>query len=414
MKNSGVIGGWGPGIKSYILLIKTSNAAAGQAHMGVPPRRKPQISDITRLISGMRERLSRSGLFRKYGQKRGMKGGRLCLSVLTVLVSLWLLQRLLVPKYADAVAEGALIAAYYEEEKDFDVIFFGDCEVYESFSPAVLWEEYGINSYIRGSAQQYIWQSYYLLEDTLRYETPEVVVFNVLSLQYDKAQREAYNRMTLEGMEWSPAKVKSILASMSEEEHFLDYVFPILRYHTRWSGLSGTDLEYMFGTKPVSHNGYYMRVDVKAARDVPKGRILADYGFGEKPLEYLDRMRELCAKKGIELVLIKAPSLYPYWYPEWEEQVEAYASAHELRYVNFLELQEETGIDYSTDTYDGGLHMNLSGAEKLSVYFGRILSGEMGVPDRRGETELSLSWEEKLAAYEAEKQEQYRYYGMKQ
>ena len=79
--------------------------------------------------------------------------------------------------------------------------------------------------------------------------------------------------------------------------------------------------------------------------------------------------------------------------------MEAYASAHELRYVNFLELQEETGIDYSTDTYDGGLHMNLSGAEKLSVYFGRILSGEMGVPDRRGETELSLSWEEKLAAF---------------
>ena len=85
-----------------------------------------------------------------------------------------------------------------------------------------------------------------------------------------------------------------------------------------------------------------------------------------------------------------------------------------LRYINFLERQEETGIDYSTDTYDGGLHMNLSVAEKLSVYFGRILSGEMGVPDRRGETELSLSWEEKLAAYEAEKQEQYRYYGMKQ
>ena len=36
---------------------------------------------------------------------------------------------------------------YYEEEnKDFDVIFVGDCEVYENFSPVVLWEKYGINS----------------------------------------------------------------------------------------------------------------------------------------------------------------------------------------------------------------------------------------------------------------------------
>nr|WP_300838863.1 SGNH/GDSL hydrolase family protein [uncultured Acetatifactor sp.] len=412
MKNSGVIGGWGPGIKSYILLIKTSNAAAGQAHMGVPPRRKPQISDITRLISGLRERLSRSGLFRKYGQKRGMKGGRLCLSVLTVLVSLWLLQRLLVPKYADAVAEGALIAAYYEEEKDFDVIFFGDCEVYESFSPAVLWEEYGINSYIRGSAQQYIWQSYYLLEDTLRYETPKVAVFNVLSLRYSEAQREAYNRMTLEGMEWSLPKIKSILASMKEEEHFLDYVFPILRYHSRWSELTDSDLRYLFDRKQVFHNGYYMHVEIRAARDISPGKPPGNYRFGPRAWKYLDKMAALCEEKGIELVLIKAPSLSPFWYREWEEQVEAYAAAHGLRYINFLERQEETGIDYAVDTYDRGLHLNLSGAEKLSRYFGGILSRDLGVSDRRGEAHLQEIWQEKLAAYEAEKRRQYGQYGI--
>lgn len=335
------------------------------------------------------------------------------LSAVIVLSSLFLLQRLLTPKYVDDVVEGAFVAEYYQEEKDHDVIFIGDCEVYENFSPALLWQEYGINSYIRGSAQQYIWQSYYLLEDTLRYETPEVAVFNVLSLQYDQSQREAYNRMTLEGMEWSLPKIKAILASMREEENFLDYVFPILRYHSRWSELTEADIEYMFDKKPVSHNGYYMRVDVKAARDVPEGRILGDYQFGENAWKYLDKITALCEEKGIELILIKAPSLYPYWYPEWEAQVEEYAAAHNLRYINFLELQEDTGIDYSTDTYDGGLHMNLSGAEKLSRYLGKKLTEELKVPDRRDEAHLSALWEEKIAAYEAEKEEQYRYYGMK-
>lgn len=86
-------------------------------------------------------------------------------SVTFVIVTLFLLQRLLMPKYASDVVEGNLIAEYYEEEKNHDVIFIGDCEVYENFSPKVLWEDYGINSYIRGSAQQLIWQSYYLLED---------------------------------------------------------------------------------------------------------------------------------------------------------------------------------------------------------------------------------------------------------
>ncbi len=159
------------------------------------------------------------------------------LSAVIVLSSLFLLQRLLTPKYVDDVVEGAFVAEYYQEEKDHDVIFIGDCEVYENFSPVALWQDYGLNTYIRGSAEQYIWQSYYLLEDTLRYETPQAVVFNIQSLQFDESQREAYNRMTLEGMEWSPVKVKAILASMKPSEHFLDYVFPLLRYHSRWSEL---------------------------------------------------------------------------------------------------------------------------------------------------------------------------------
>lgn len=31
------------------------------------------------------------------------------------------------------------------------MIFIGDCELYENISPVTLWEEYGINSYIRGT-----------------------------------------------------------------------------------------------------------------------------------------------------------------------------------------------------------------------------------------------------------------------
>lgn len=337
---------------------------------------------------------------------------KLAVSVLIVVTGLFLLQRLLVPKYVDGIVEGAFVAEYYREEKDFDVVFIGDCEVYENFSPTVLWREYGINSYIRGSAEQYIWQSYYLLEDTLRYETPDVVVFNIQSLQFSESQNEAYNRMTLEGMKWSPSKVESILASMKPEENFLDYVFPILRYHSRWSELTAEDVRYMFAAKQVSHNGYYMRVDVLPAENVPEGKPLGDYGFGENAWKYLEKMTALCQEKGITLLLIKAPSLYPYWYSQWEEQVEDYAGKNGLTYLNFLELGGETGIDYSQDTYDGGLHMNLSGAEKLSLWLGRYLSQELGLADRRGEAALSSRWEGKLAAYEAEKQAQYQYYGM--
>ncbi len=339
-----------------------------------------------------------------------MKKRKLIINITAVcllIISLLLLQRLLMPKYVSAIVEGSLIEEYYQETTGHDVIFVGDCEVYESFSPITLWENYGITSYIRGSAQQLIWQSYYLLEETLQYEKPEVVVFNVLAMKYDKPQKEEYNRLTLDGMRLSPIKIKAIQASMTEKENLIDYIFPILRYHSRWDELTAEDFQYMFKKKKLFHNGYYMRVDVRPVTTVPEGRKLANYRFGDNAYYYLDKMVDLCRDNDIDLVLVKAPSLYPYWYDEWEAQIEEYAAKHDLLYINFLELIDEIGIDFNTDTYDGGLHMNLSGAEKLSVYLGKVLAENYGLKDHRNDDVYKEVWEEKVDFYYDMKAQQY-------
>ena len=153
-------------------------------------------------------------------------------ALLVLVILLGALQALVKPKYVTN-AEGLLTGGYYEDAGGHDVIVVGDCEVYEAFVPSILWEKYGITSYVRGGAQQLAWHSYYLLEETFKYETPKVVVFNVYALKYGTPQSEAYNRMTFDTMKWSNAKVEGIMASMREEESFVDYLFPILRYHSR-------------------------------------------------------------------------------------------------------------------------------------------------------------------------------------
>lgn len=338
-------------------------------------------------------------------KSRGKHVTAIAIGVVVILVVLALLQRLVMPKYMGDVKEGALIGEYYDEEKDFDVVFIGDCEVYENFVPATLWENYGIHSYIRGSAQQLIWQSYYLMEETLKYEKPDVIVFNVLSLQYNEPQKEAYNRMTIDGMRWSSSKVGCIKASMLESESFIEYVFPLLRYHDRWSELEPEDFKYIFGAEKVGHNGYYMQVGVTPVEYIPEGKILGDYSFGENAWSYLDKMVALCEANDVELVLIKAPSLYPVWYDEWDEQVVNYADEHDLKYINFLEYTEEIGLDFSTDTYDAGLHLNLYGAVKLTDYFGKWLVEECGLDDRRNEAELAELWDRKLECFYQQKDE---------
>ncbi|NLY17698.1 MAG: SGNH/GDSL hydrolase family protein [Clostridiaceae bacterium] len=331
------------------------------------------------------------------------------IAVLILVLTLAFLEKLLMPKYMTEILEGALISEYYKEEyKEHDVIFIGDCEVYENFSPVKLWEEYGIRSFIRGSAQQLIWQSYYLLEETLKYEKPGVVVFNVLSMKYGKPQKEAYNRMALDGMPLSLSKLKSIKASMLPDEEFITYIFPILRYHSRWDELSREDIEYVFRKRKITHNGYLMRVDVKPLDTVPRAKILPNYRFDDICYEYLDKMVNLCKKNNIELVLIKAPTLYPHWYDEWDEKIKEYARENNLLYYNFLDYIDEIGIDFSTDTYDAGLHLNLSGAEKLSVYFGKILKENFNLTDYRNDDEVRKIWERKKVFYYSMKEDQYK------
>lgn len=381
--------------------------------------------------------------------KRWRKILRTVVSVVIAISLFFGLQRLVEPKYAEGILEGNFTAEYYEEKTPHDVLLIGDCEVYENVDPMYLWHNFGITSYIRGNAQQLTWHSYYMLEDALRYETPKVVIYNIQALTHKEPQREEYNRMALDGMKWSSSKYEAIRASMCEGENMLDYVFPILRYHSRILELTGSDFTNYWKPRKVTHNGYYMRIDVlpvsesdvadpswllggedgqeeesEESIDDPWGDIEVDEEemsdvsppvaeedeegepFGSYPMEYLDRIRTLCEEKGIQLILMKAPSLAPRWYDSDNEQVTAYAQRYGLPYINFYELLDETGIDYETDTYDGGLHMNLSGADKLSEYLGRELAGTYAVPDHRGDASLAAVYEEKYAFYEDMKRRQ--------
>jgi hypothetical protein len=97
---------------------------------------------------------------------------------------------------------------------------------------------------------------------------------------------------------------------------------------------------------------------------------------------------------------MKAPSLSPQWHEQEEAQVVSYAEKYNLDYINFYDLIDEISIDYETDTYDGGLHMNLSGADKMSEYLGAWLRDNCGTADHRSDASLAAVYEEKYQFYE--------------
>ena len=328
--------------------------------------------------------------------------------ILLIVIVISLLTPLVVPKHDTA----RLTGEYYSHAGDNDVIFLGDCEVYETFIPAILWEKYGISSYVRGTPQQLIWQSYYILEETLKYEKPKAVVFNVYSLKYGTPQSEENNRYTLDTMKWSKIKIDAIRASMMDDESFLDYLVPFLGHHGRIVKLTGNDFKYWFKSPPVaSDSGYLMNTGVEGTNevltvdDVPalSGK---ESDFSQTSLDYLDKMHKLCKENGIELILVKAPtnSWNVYWYEEYEEQVEHYASTNGLKYYNLKECEDVIGIDWSVDTHDKGFHLNVYGAEKVTEYFGKILSDECKISNRKDEPALAEKWNSRVRIYNERKE----------
>ncbi len=327
--------------------------------------------------------------------------------LLVFLVILYAAQRVLIPKYQGSVIEGNFTEEYYRDPTSHELLIIGNCESYENISTMKLWEDFGITSYIRGNSNQLVSQSYYLLMEALERETPKAVIFNVQAMAVDGQDTEEYNRMVFDGMEWNRYKFQGIRTSAMEEEHLAEYVFPLLRYHSRWSELTKEDFIYSFKEKPLtSFNGYYLRADVRPAGEFPRERRKADYTFSEENYRYLDLIRQACEERGIALILMKAPSLYPEWADPYERQILQYAEEHNLLYLNLLADSGKVGLDMSKDTYDEGLHLNVYGAEKVSEYLGPILTGQYGLSDHRMEKETASYYEERLQAYKEEKQRQ--------
>ncbi len=324
---------------------------------------------------------------------------KICIIIIFFITLFAFLNRLVVPKYQTDLIEGHMIKEYYNEEKNHEVIFIGDCEVYANFSPIELYKNYGITSYIRGTSQQLIWQSYEILKETLKYEKPKVVIFNVNSMRYDKSVSEAYNRLTIDNMKWSKEKIDIINDSMMEEETFISYVFPIIRYHSRITELTKEDFDYFFKEDNITHNGFLINKNIKPYTNFPTERKLPTYKFSDANFDYLSKMAELCKENNITFILIKAPSIYPYWYDEYNNQIKQFALKNNIDYYNLKENVENIGIDYNTDTYDGGIHLNLTGATKLSKYFGKILSDKYNLTDYRSNKDVNSIYQEKILLY---------------
>ena len=239
------------------------------------------------------------------------------------------------------------IPSFYRE-KHYDAVFFGTSQSYCSFDP-LIFDEYDLKTYNRGRQQQTMNYTYYYIKDALDVCDIDVVVLEVFGMFYEEDDTgfisEGVRDSSLNDMRMSETKIEAIRECVPEEMQ-ISYFFPLDKYHFRWE-----ELDY------ASWNGFYNSSLKEADRGYKRWTesevCVDDYwsiAFSEirrdvyaENIKYLDKIYELCQKKGAKLILVKAPL------PCYDRVIE------------------------ETNSLDGGTHLNESGAGKVSKHLAAYL-----------------------------------------
>ena len=262
-----------------------------------------------------------------------------------------------------------------QPENSIEVLFLGDSEAYSSFVPLDLWEQTGITSFVCSSLDQKTYETLELLDMALGCQSPKVVVLETNVLYRVYASTDAL----------SPK---------------LEARIPALRYHDRWKSLRLSDFCSMPRyTAPSPDRGYHLLTEAKAA-DVEgyMAPMEEREPLSRTNLADLKKIAEVCRKRGISLVLFSAPSPAN-WTMRRHNTIRDTAESLGLPYIdgNLLDL----GIDWDTDTYDRGDHLNYRGAAKVTAWIGAYLRREApGLTDRRGDPDYEI-WDRDAAAFRA-------------
>lgn len=263
-----------------------------------------------------------------------------------------------------------------EPQDTIDVLFVGDSEAYTAISPLQIWHEQGFTAYDAASPGQKLPYANTLLRRAFKRQSPHVVVFETNSLYREFSFSDGLMRT-------------------------LQDVLPVLEYHARWKTLTLADLTRMpQATWRHSFRGYVPKKEAKEADTSSYGRATDE--VAEVPRNnrmWLAMMVRFCRKNGATPILISVPSPVN-WNQKRHNGIQELADKLGVRYVDLNLVHEKIGLDWATDSFDRGDHLNSSGATKVSSYVGKYLSAAFDLKDHRGDAAYA-SWDASYERYRA-------------
>lgn len=286
------------------------------------------------------------------------------------------------------------ILPFYDEPRDsLDVLWYGSSHMINAVMPLELWEMSGITSYNLSQHSQTIPMTYFLLKETLTYQSPKLVVVDVFHSYMDTYYNTESNGLiheTFDNMNFAGSRMEGIF-SIVEKERWTEFLFPLYLYHTRWKELKQAD----FSTPLDVYKGASPGTGITPFDELV---LTSDVGTMYPHNEvYLRKIIELCKEKDVPLLLTMIPCVAPYENQVVYNRIKEIAAEYDIAYYDLLGEVDAYGFDYRTDLVDSG-HVNLWGAQKITHALGVYISENYMMADHRDD-EAYAAWDVALETY---------------
>lgn len=306
-----------------------------------------------------------------------------------------------------------IITDYYKKKKDtVNVLYVGSSNIYAGISPLEIYEKTGITGYDMSTPEQKVWTSYYELKEAFKTQSPKVVFLESSEFFCSpNDQAEPSIRKAIDPLKWSDNKVDMINDSIYNFSSFdkLSCYVPILRFHSRWSNLTWGDFVKFYNNNEFTYEGYMFNKNVQSYKnssnkieDSENEDITDIYKMPEAVRNYLSKIIELCKEKNSELVLISMPTP-KIWSQDKHDDVEAFSKAYNLKFID-LNAEENPNIDWTKDSPDEGIHLNIYGAEKVGSFLSTYITKNWSFENHKNDANYR-NWDENLEKYNLKKTE---------
>mgnify|MGYP003301576095 CR=1 FL=1 len=289
------------------------------------------------------------------------------------------------------------VGFYAEPEDTIDVVMIGSSPVYPFYAAPQMWGEHGFTAYPLSSNVQQPQAGVYLVKEALKTQNPELFVFELRMYTYTKGEMSyytVYTRGVTDNLKYSWNRFALINELIEEPTERYTYYFDIFKYHSNWKTMILPDqYSAIFYERLHPLKGYLMHDTVSPAANVLLEEVT---GITPIPVEQEETLRELLAylqENELGALFIVSPMVVDKEFQMQCNYMGEIISSYGYRYLNFNEYYEEVGIDFATDFYDGGSHVNASGAEKCTTFLGEYISSHYELEDKRG-NETYASWDE--------------------